>query len=79
MEVTQINHNSSQNLETNNIRVAYSNNNTAQANSAKSKIDYENTMMNIEDVKDFLFMLIGGGISKVPTVESKGTNFSRSA
>ncbi len=79
MEVTSINHNSIQNLETNNIRVAYSGNNAAPVNTAKSEIDYEKSMMDAEDVKDFLFMLIGGGLSKVPDFESKGANFSKSA
>ena len=44
--------------------------------SDKIEIDYEKVMMDPEEVKNFLFMLIGAEISKPSPQETKGSNIN---
>lgn len=73
MDVTTIN-NPIQSVDYNrNVRVAAAPDNSQPADiSNKSEFDYAQAMMDLEDVKNFLFMCIGGDISRISADENRG-------
>lgn len=83
MEVITINNNnySIPNLELNkNIRMPAAEGNSVPANiTGRSEFNYDDVMMNLEDVKNFLFMLIGGNLAKITAADIKGKNVNTTA
>ncbi len=81
MEVTTLNNYSFPNIDfSNNIRVPKAEGFDVPANiSKKSEINYDDIMMNLEDVKNFFFMLIGGNLAKVAAEDVKGKNINTMA
>lgn len=74
MDVTTINNFTSRNIDYNNIQISAQDRNSIQAEiSVRNDFDYDKVMMNLEDVKNFLFMLIGGNLAKVAENENRGS------
>ena len=78
MDVTNINNQSIPNIEhNNNIRVPVSSNDELPVDiSTNNDLNYDKVVMNLEDVKNFLFMCIGGNITKVPANQTIGHNLN---
>jgi hypothetical protein len=81
MEVTTTNNYSFPNLDyQKNIRMPASGETGTPANiSKRSDYSYDDVMMNLEDVKNFFFMLIGGSLAKVSADDMKGKNINAMA
>lgn len=45
----------------------------------RQKFDYDTVMMDLEDVKNFLYMLIGGSLLRVKDSENLGVNVNKTA
>ncbi len=77
MEVTSMNSLSLPRPESNNIQVPFTERNDLPVNTdAKASVDLNEVMMDLEDMKNFLFMLIGAGSTNGSSDETKGTKIN---